>query len=96
MQEICADNICEIDLKAGGGRVVQTEGFKEAYQELHDDGAQMMCGSTMGVWSGLSFYTGHPRNQQRCSLPPLSKIHTGEIKIGGGKNVNLSLEQNRS
>ena len=58
MQEICADNICEIDLKAGGGRVVQTEGFKEAYQELHGDGAQMMCGSTMGVWGGLSFYTG--------------------------------------
>merc|ERR1719422_1203200 len=34
-------------------------------QELHDDGAQKMCGSTMGVSGGLSFYTSGPRNQQR-------------------------------
>ena len=37
-----------------GGNV---DGEKNCYQELHDDGAQMMHGSTMGVRTGLSFYT---------------------------------------
>ena len=37
-----------------GGNV---DGEKKCYQELHDDGAQMMHGSTMGVRTGLSFYT---------------------------------------
>ena len=84
MQEICADNICEIDLKAGGGRVVQTGGFKEAYQELHDDGAQMMCGSTMGVSGGLSFYTSG-RATSNASRPAL--FHAGEIRMGEQKNT---------
>ena len=54
-----------------------------------------MCGSTMGVWSGLSFYTSAAQPATPPIPASLSNIHTGEIKIGGRRNVNLRRESKK-
>ena len=64
-----------------GGNI---DGEKNCYQELHDDGAQKMCGSTMGVSGGLSFYTSG-RATSNASRPAL--FHTGEIRMGEQRNT---------
>ena len=56
----------------------------KSHQELHDDGAQKMCGSTMGVSGGLSFYTSG-RATSNASRPAL--FHTGEIRMGEQRNT---------
>ena len=56
----------------------------KSHQELHDDGAQKMCGSTMGVSGGLSFYTS-ARATSNASRPAL--FHTGEIRMGEQRNT---------
>ena len=42
------------------------------HQELHDDGAQKMCGSTMGVSDQAFFLYERPRNQQRLQTSAFS------------------------
>ena len=93
MQEIFANNICEIDGRSKGSASWRDQG-RVAYQELHGDGAQMMCGSTLGVWGGLSFYTGSRATSN--AAPYLRSPRFTPEKSRLEENVNLSLEQNRS
>ena len=45
----------------------------------------MMCGSTMGVWGGLSFYTWQPRNQQRSSYLRSPRFTPEKSRLGEEK-----------
>ena len=44
----------------------------KSHQELHDDGAQKMCGSTMGVSDQAFFLYERPRNKQRLQTSAFS------------------------
>ena len=76
-----------------GGNV---DGEKNCYQELHDDGAQMMHGSTMGVRTGLSFYTSaaQPATPPYLgSLQSFTPENSGleKSRIAGGSKYVLNL-----
>ena len=70
-----------------GGNV---DGEKKCYQELHDDGAQMMHGSTMGVRTGLSFYTSAA---QPATPPYLGSLQSFTPENSGLEKSN-KLENN--